>query len=130
MDVKHIALELFYDGGCPICSREVRFLRRRDRRGAIRFTDIDAADFRPEPGGPTLNMLMARIHARLPDGSWVEGVEVFRRLYSAIGFGALVSVTRLPGIAHLLDLAYSVFAKNRRRVFGRCTTETCAPLRS
>ena len=33
---------------------------------------------------------MAQIHGRLPDGTWLQGVEVFRRLYAAIGFGSLV----------------------------------------
>ncbi len=128
--MKNPEFEVFYDGGCPVCSREVRFLQRRDRRGAIRFTDIDAAGFRVEPGGPGLDALMARIHGRLPDGTWIEGVEVFRQLYTAIGLGALAALTRLPGIAHLLDWTYAVFARNRRRVFGRCTAEACAPRRS
>lgn len=118
-------IEVFYDGGCPVCSREVRFLRRWDRRGVMRFTDIDAPGFQAVPGGPGLDDLMARIHARLPDGTWIQGVEVFRRLYAAIGLGPLVALSRLPGITHLLDRAYVVFARNRRRLFGRCTSETC-----
>ena len=118
-------IDLFYDGGCPLCSREVRFLRRRNRRGLIRFLDIDAPDFAPLPEGPSHEVLMARIHARLSDGRWVEGVDVFRELYTRIGFGPLVRLTRLPGITHLLDWAYAVFARNRRRLFGRCDTGTC-----
>ena len=39
---------------------------------------------------------------RLPDGTWVEGVEVFRRLYAAVGFTRLAAVSRLrqqfPGL--------------------------------
>jgi predicted DCC family thiol-disulfide oxidoreductase YuxK len=63
---------------------------------------------------------MDRIHARLPDGRLIEGVEVFRRLYAAVGLGALVAPTRLPGVAHLLELAYRAFARNRLRLTGRC----------
>jgi predicted DCC family thiol-disulfide oxidoreductase YuxK len=103
----------------------VRFLRRRDRRQAICFTDIDAPDFEALSGGPAADDLRARIHARLPDGTWIQGVEVFRRLYGAIGSRRLVALSRLPGISHALDRSYSVFARNRRRVFGRCTSETC-----
>jgi predicted DCC family thiol-disulfide oxidoreductase YuxK len=69
---------------------------------------------------------MARIHARLSDGTWIQGVEVFRRLYAAVGFGPLVAVSRWPGISQLLDRAYAVFARNRVRWFGRCTANTCA----
>ncbi len=120
-------IEVFYDGGCPICAREVRFLRRWDRRNAIRFTDIDAPDFKAMPGGPAADNLMARIHARLPDGTWIQGVEVFRRLYATIGLGPLVALSRLPGVSHALDWSYAVFARNRRRLFGRCTSDTCGP---
>ena len=69
---------------------------------------------------------MAQIHGRLPDGSWIRGVEVFRRLYAAVGFGPLVSLTRLPVISQLLDWGYSIFARNRFRLTGRCTKQTCA----
>lgn len=69
---------------------------------------------------------MARIHGRLPNGEWIEGVEVFRRLYAAVGFGPLVALSRVFGIRQLLDLAYDVFAKNRLRITGRCDAGTCA----
>jgi len=121
------AIEVFFDGACPLCRREIAWLRRLDAdRGHIRFTDIDAPNFAPGALGTTRSELMARIHGRLPDGSLVTGVEVFRRLYAAVGFGALVAVTRLPGIRHALDFAYSVFAKNRLRITGRCTDASCA----
>jgi predicted DCC family thiol-disulfide oxidoreductase YuxK len=122
-------IEVFYDGGCPVCLREVRVLRRLDRRGRICFTDIDAPGFQSPQPGPALDDLMARIHARNSDGSWVHGVEVFRRLYAAVGFAPLVAVSRLPGVSHLLDRAYAVFARNRVRWFGRCTSKTCANAR-
>ena len=118
-------IEVFYDGGCPVCLREVRVLRRLDRGGRILFTDIDAPGFQAPEGSPGFDDLMARIHARTADGTWVQGVEVFRRLYTAIGFGPLVSVSRWPGIVQLLDWGYAIFARNRTRWFGRCTTNTC-----
>jgi predicted DCC family thiol-disulfide oxidoreductase YuxK len=119
-------IEVFYDGGCPVCLREVRVLRRLDRRGRIRFIDIDAPGFRAPRPGPALDDLMARIHARTSDGAWIHGVEVFRRLYAAVGLAPLAAVSRWPGISHLLDRAYAVFARNRVRWFGRCTAKTCA----
>ena len=118
-------IEVFYDGGCPVCLREVRVLRRLDRRVRIRFSDIDALGFQAPEDSPGLDDLMARIHARTSDGAWVHGVEVFRRLYAAIGFGPLVAVSRWPGMSQLLDWSYSIFARNRTRWFGRCTTNNC-----
>jgi predicted DCC family thiol-disulfide oxidoreductase YuxK len=74
---------------------------------------------------------MTRIRGRLPDGRWIEGVEVFRRLYAAIGFGWLVAITRVPGLSHLLSLGYRLFAANRLRLTGRCADDgTCQVPRS
>lgn len=118
-------VEVFFDGDCPLCVREIRFLRWMDRRGKIQFTDIASDDFQAADFGKAMPEFMDEIQGRLPDGSWIVGVEVFRRLYAAVGFGPLVWLTRIPGISHLLDFAYRVFAKNRLRLTGRCTTETC-----
>ncbi|WP_010587161.1 thiol-disulfide oxidoreductase DCC family protein [Schlesneria paludicola] len=118
-------IEVFFDGGCPLCLREVNLLRRMDRKGKIQFTDIDNPDFRPEELGKTYDDLMAEIQGRLSDGTWVTGVEVFRRLYTAVGFGPLVAITRLPILSQTMNLGYRIFARNRLRLTGRCRANTC-----
>ena len=119
-------VEVFYDGACPLCMREIRMLMRKDRKARIEFTDIAAPGFSAEVYGTTYADMMARIQGRLADGSWIEGVEVFRQLYTAIGFGWIVAVTRAPGISHLMRLGYHLFAKNRLRLTGRCDADGCA----
>ncbi len=119
-------LEVFYDGECPLCLREIRMLGRRDCRKRFRFADISAEGFDASSVGRTAEELMERIHGRLPDGRIIEGVEVFRRLYAAVGFRPLVALTRLPGIAQLLEIAYRAFARNRLRLTGRCLDDSCA----
>jgi predicted DCC family thiol-disulfide oxidoreductase YuxK len=115
-----VDVEVYYDGACPLCAREMRRIQRRDQQRRIGFVDIAADGFDPASAGVGRAALMDRIHARLPDGTLVEGVEVFRRLYTILGRGWLVAPTRLPGIRRLLDLAYRVFARNRLRLTGRC----------
>lgn len=125
------AIEVFFDGGCPLCVREMGLLRRWDRRQRIRFVDIDAPGFEAGRYAKTQEELMARMHGRLPDGTWLQGVEVFRRLYSELGFAPVVALSRLPGVSQLLDGAYWLFASNRLRLAGRCGGGTCAaPSRS
>jgi len=118
-------VEVFYDGACPLCRREIEMLRRKDKRQRISFTDIADPKFDATSVGVPWPTLMARIHGRLPDGTLLEGVEVFRRLYAAVGFGPLVALTRLPLLTQLLDLSYRVFAKNRVRFTGRCSDDAC-----
>ncbi len=118
-------VEVFYDGACLLCMREIHMLRRRDHRARIRFTDIADESFDAAAVGVTWEALMNRIHGRLPDGTLIEGVEVFRRLYAAVGFRALAKLSRAPAISRLLDLAYHLFAKNRLRLTGRCEEGAC-----
>ncbi|MCO4770788.1 MAG: DUF393 domain-containing protein [Deltaproteobacteria bacterium] len=125
MSTNHM-VEVFHDGDCPLCNAEINLLKRLDRRDRIRFTDIAAPDFEPEAVGLSMADLMDRIHGRLPDGTGIEGVEVFRRLYSAIGLAPLVALTRLPGLSNLLDWGYRVFAANRLKWTGRCADGVCA----
>lgn len=118
-------IEVFHDGECPLCAREIEMLRRLDRHGRILFTDISSDDFVPETQGKDLETLMSTMHGRLPDGTWLTGVEVFRRLYTAVGFGPIVAVTRSPVLSGLLNWSYERFAKNRLRLTGRCEIEVC-----
>lgn len=120
-------IEVFHDGACPMCAREIAMLRRLDRRGRVRFVDIAAPEFDAATVGASHDALMARIHGRLPDGTLIDGVEVFRRLYGAVGLGPVVALTRLPGISQALDVAYDWFARRRLRIGGRCEQGTCLP---
>lgn len=118
-------IELFYDGACGICSREVRALRRLDGGGRLVFVDIAEEGFDASVVGVPWERLNARIHARLPDGTIAEGVEVFRHVYTAVGFSRLVALTRLPGVRQALDVSYHWFARNRRWLSGRSGEPAC-----
>jgi predicted DCC family thiol-disulfide oxidoreductase YuxK len=120
------SFEVFYDGDCPLCVREINMLRKLDRKGRIVFTDIASPGFDARVTGLTHEELMASIRGRMADGTLVEGVEVFRQLYSAVGLKPLIPLTRLPGVRQGLEAGYKVFARNRLRLTGRCTEESCA----
>jgi predicted DCC family thiol-disulfide oxidoreductase YuxK len=127
-------IKVLYDGECPLCMREIRFLKARDRSGRIAFEDIAEPNFDPTPYGLDHATLMARIHGVLPDGRLIEGVDVFRRLYQQVGLGWLVAPTRWPLLRPIFDAAYRAFARNRLRLTGpshdACTHATCAPRRT
>ena len=116
-------LQLFYDGACRLCSREIRFLEGRDRARRISFVDIAADDFDAGDFGLARRDVIEKMHGKLPNGDTIEGLEVFRRAYSAVGLGWLLAPTAWPGLARLSDLAYRIFARNRLRWTGR--SEEC-----
>lgn len=124
-DKNNVVIEVFYDGACPLCRKDIAFIRKWDRKHRIVYTDIASASFDTKQVGKEMDELMAKIHGRLPDGHWVTGVDVFRKLYEAIGLRWLVSLTRLPGVSHALDWSYATFAQNRLRLTGRCNHGQC-----
>lgn len=66
-----------------------------------------------------LPQAMERIHAILPDGSIVRDVEVFRRLYEAVGLGWVYAITKNPSVLAAANAVYMVWAKYRTQITGR-----------
>lgn len=114
-------IKLLYDGQCPLCLREVNFLRRRDAgRGLVEFVDIDGEAYSPAAnGGVDFETAMGRIHAVLPDGTVIKNVEVFRQVYEVLGMGWIYAATRWPLIGSVVDWLYGVWADRRLALTGR-----------
>lgn len=114
-------IELLYDGECPLCMREVNFLRKRDAgRGRVIFVDIADDDYNPEAhGGVDFETAMGRIHAVLPDGTVIKNIEVFRRVYEVLGMGWIYAATKLPVIGWIVDALYEIWADWRLALTGR-----------
>uniref|UniRef100_A0A383VJS5 Thiol-disulfide oxidoreductase DCC n=1 Tax=Tetradesmus obliquus TaxID=3088 RepID=A0A383VJS5_TETOB len=102
-------IRMLYDGECSLCMKEVKFLQGRDAAaGKIDFVDIAEPSYSPEDNaGITFQAAMERIHAILPDGTIVKDIEVFRRLYEAVGvYGSAGDALARPGQhCHLRHIA-------------------------
>lgn len=110
---------LFVDGQCPLCAREAGMLLRMDKgRGRLAVQDITDPAFDSTSIGRTPDDTMVRIHGLLPDGTIIEGMEVIRRAYQAVGMGWVLSWTRWPIARPITDAAYRLFARSRMRICG------------
>ncbi|KAK9810504.1 hypothetical protein WJX72_011884 [[Myrmecia] bisecta] len=114
-------IRMLYDGDCPLCMREVNMLRRRDEgKGKIDFVDVASPDYDPaDNAGISYKQAMGTIHALLPDGRVVTNIEVFRRLYEAVGLGWVYAITKYEPVAKAADAVYGVWAKYRLPITGR-----------
>jgi predicted DCC family thiol-disulfide oxidoreductase YuxK len=125
---------LLYDSLCPICRREVDWLKRRDRNGRLATIDIAAPGFDPAPLGLSAERVVARLHGIEANGRVVEGMAAMRGAWRAVGLGWLIAPTGWPLVRYLFDGMYLVFARYRvplGRLFGRraasCDTDRCTP---
>ncbi|KEF41635.1 MAG: thiol-disulfide oxidoreductase [Cyanobium sp. CACIAM 14] len=118
-------LTLLFDGGCPLCQREVETLRRRDRgRGRLAFVDVDDPAYDPASyGGVSYAEAMGRMHALRADGVVIRDLEVFRQAYAAVGLGWLYAPTRWPLLRPLLEALYGLWARWRLAITGRPSLE-------
>lgn len=120
---KQKPLAVFYDGDCPLCRREIDFVRDRDERNQLQLINISTADFEATPHGTTHDALMGQMHVRREDGEWVRGADAFREIYGTLGYRKLIGLSRLPILRTIIDWGYVLFARNRLWITGRRRTK-------
>jgi predicted DCC family thiol-disulfide oxidoreductase YuxK len=104
-------LTVFYDGACPVCSREVAFYR--DKAGAEELCWVDVS--REAPADLDRQAALARIHARLPDGRLVSGAAAFAEVWRRVpGFRWLGRLVAWGPVTPLAEAGYRGFLKMRR----------------
>lgn len=125
-------VKLLYDGQCPLCLKEVNFLRKKDAdRGLIAFVDIADDSYNPEENaGISFEDAMGRIHGILADGTIIKNVEVFRIVYDTLGIGWIYAPTKLPLIGWLVERVYAVWAAWRLQLTGRPSLKSILQERS
>lgn len=118
-------VKLLYDGECPLCVREVNFLKKKDAdRGIVSFVDIADPAYDPAANaGLDYATAMGRIHAIEADGSVVQDVRVFRRVYEELGMGWVYAVTKVPAVEAVANRVYGVWARGRLALTGRGSME-------
>lgn len=106
---------VWYDGGCPLCRREIALMRRLDRKGRIAFVEVSDATAADCPLDPAL--LLARFHAREGQGPLVSGAAAFAAMWRAIpGLRLFGEIARAPPLLWLLERSYRLFLRIRPRL--------------
>lgn len=105
---------VWYDGGCPLCVREIALMRRLDRDHRLHLVDIASE-------GATCPIdrrdMLARFHAREGDGAIVSGAAAFAAMWRAIPLlRPLGLIARNRLVLTLLERAYLAFLHVRPRL--------------
>jgi predicted DCC family thiol-disulfide oxidoreductase YuxK len=124
-------IKLLYDGECPLCVKEVNFLKQKDRgRGLVLFVDVADLNYEPQQhGGIDFATAMGRIHAILPNGEIIKNIEVFRRIYEILGMGWVYRFTKIPMMETCVNFIYGIWADLRLKLTGRPDLATLVKLR-
>jgi demethoxyubiquinone hydroxylase (CLK1/Coq7/Cat5 family) len=109
------ALTVYFDGACPVCSREIATYR--GLRGGASIDWVDASRCAPEALGPGLERgaALARLHARRPDGTLVDGAAAFAAVWRRLpAFSLLGRIAGFEPVRAVLDVGYAGFLRVRR----------------
>jgi predicted DCC family thiol-disulfide oxidoreductase YuxK len=110
---------VWFDGSCPLCSREIVAMRRLDRREAIAFVDVGQA-------GAVCpidrDVLLTRFHARETGGPLLSGASAFAAMWRAIPLlRPLGLLARNALVLWMLERLYRGFLRIRPVLTGRAT---------
>lgn len=112
---------VYYDGACPVCSREIAMYQRQAGGDAVCWVDASRCDetaFAAPDGqgaGLTREAALARMHVRRADGMLVSGAAAFVALWAALPRTAwLARWLGWPPVLAVLEVGYRGFLWVRR----------------
>lgn len=103
---------LYYDGACPLCRAEIRKLAE------LADSNLSLQDIYllPDDGStPPKDQLLARLHLRRADGTWLTGLEANIQAWQHTKYAACWRLLNLPVIRWFSHLAYELWLKWRQR---------------
>jgi len=110
-----LPIQVYYDGGCPVCSREIDMYRARPGADAFKWVDIHLAEQEQLGPGLSRNQALARMHVRLSDGTLLSGAAAFGAIWRHLpGLRWLGRAMLLPAILAIAEVAYRGFLVVRR----------------
>ncbi len=117
-------LIFLFDGGCPLCLRETRFLKKKDSLNKINFIDINNDNYNPSLyKNISYAEAMSNLHGILEDGDIIKGLDVLAYSYELIGLGWVYYPLKIVFLAPFLKLLYQYWAKYRLKITGRSNLE-------
>ena len=106
---------VYFDGGCPVCSREIAMYQRQTGADGVAWVDVTRCDADALGDGLTREAAMARLHMRQPDGQLVSGAAAFTSMWSVLPRWATLGrlLSNRPTL-WVLEAGYRFFLVARR----------------
>jgi predicted DCC family thiol-disulfide oxidoreductase YuxK len=105
------AREVFFDGACPVCRREIATYRGMAGMEAVAWRDVTAGPV----AGIDREAALRRFHVRRADGTLVSGARAFLALWRATPrLRPLAVALDRPPFVQVLEAGYRGFLRVRR----------------
>jgi predicted DCC family thiol-disulfide oxidoreductase YuxK len=105
---------VYFDGACPVCSREIAHYRGQRGSEAIAWVDASSCDEAQLGPGLDRSVALGRFHVRKADGTLTSGVAAFVALWSRLpAFAWLAALASSRPVLALLESGYSIFLRVR-----------------
>jgi predicted DCC family thiol-disulfide oxidoreductase YuxK len=119
-----VVATVFFDGSCPLCSREISHYRRLRGADQLVWVDISSDNHMLAVHGLERQTAMERFHVLDANGQWQTGARGFIELWSHLpAYRWLATLVRVLHMENILDFIYTQFA--RWRVQRRCDSTRC-----
>ena len=104
------ALTVFFDGSCPICSKEINFYKMRAGADELSWVDVSDEEIPIPIQTRSREELMARFHVLSSSGELVSGGAAFAELWASLpAFKIFGKIFKLPILRYLIDVGYDIF---------------------
>jgi len=110
---------LFYDGQCPLCEKEIRWLKKV-QDGLLDFQNIHERSNQQLPIDKV--DMLKQLHLQLPSGEYLIGLDATVRSWSHTPYGILLKPLRWPILRNIADHFYHQWAERRYRKRYECST--------
>ena len=107
-------ISVYYDGLCPLCSREIAHYRTLKGQEYFYFIDITAPEFKAEKEGLDPFQIHKVMHIRTSEGDIKTGLDAFITIWQNLPkYYWLARLASKSYLKPLLNLGYNIFAKLR-----------------
>ena len=107
-------VSVYYDGACPVCTKEIGFYQRQAGADDINWVDVARCEASALPAGVTREAALARFHV-VNESGITDGASAFIALWCALPrFRFIGRVLSVPPMPTILNWAYAAFLRVRK----------------
>lgn len=112
-------IDVYTDGECPLCQWIQLRVEPRDRDKRLRWLNFRDPQTLREAAPRTFDQMSAEMHAKLPDGRWVQGYRAWIEVLKVLPSWAwLASVMQIWPLTAIGPVVYRWIAAHRFSLFG------------